>query len=242
MSSRIALSLKYLGCGLVTVVTTAWVSAGFSPPQYVAMYAVEPAQSYRKYLDDAESVLWIVKWEGFGLRVLQCREFQPSQTRDSDTLAEAQEWVERVRDVGSDFWPRSSFARTSDALDSLSGCSNITVWSVGWPAKCFEGLIVRRLDPNGARCCVGGPPTKPAERVDVWHANLSIGDRAITAELPYRTLWWGLTVNVIAWTVGLWSLAFVASALRNKIRLRRGVCPTCKYPIGVSEVCTECGQ
>ena len=68
-----------------------------------------------------------------------------------------------------------------------------------------------------------------------------MGDRAISAELPYRPLWWGLTVDVIVWAVGLWSFAFVGSALRNKIRKRRGVCPTCNYPIGVSEVCTECG-
>lgn len=241
MSSYIALFLKYIGCGLVTTVTTAWISAGFSPPRYAAMYATEPAQSYLKYLGDAESVLWIVRWEGLGLQVLQYREFQPSGSRNSDTLAESQEWLEDLRELVSELWSLANFPTTSEILEGPFGRSNITVWSVGWPAKCFEGLIVRRLDPNGARGCVSGPATKPAERIGVCHANISMGGRAFHAEFPYHPLWWGLIVNVIVWAAGLWSVAFAASALRRRISLRRGVCPNCKYPIGVSEVCTECG-
>ncbi len=31
-------------------------------------------------------------------------------------------------------------------------------------------------------------------------------------------------------------------ALRRLIRRRRGLCPTCAYPIGESATCTECGK
>ena len=38
-------------------------------------------------------------------------------------------------------------------------------------------------------------------------------------------------------------LAFPGSiALRRFLRLRRGLCPKCAYPIGESTVCTECGH
>ena len=36
-------------------------------------------------------------------------------------------------------------------------------------------------------------------------------------------------------------LFFVSSKVRRAIRRRRGLCPACAYPIGTSEVCTECG-
>ncbi len=31
-------------------------------------------------------------------------------------------------------------------------------------------------------------------------------------------------------------------SLRRFLRVRRGLCPTCAYPMGESAVCTECGR
>jgi hypothetical protein len=30
-------------------------------------------------------------------------------------------------------------------------------------------------------------------------------------------------------------------AWRRSLRVKRGLCPACAYPVGVSPVCTECG-
>ena len=55
--------------------------------------------------------------------------------------------------------------------------------------------------------------------------------------LPLRPFWPGFVVNTIFYAALLW-LPF---ALRRFVRLRRGLCPKCAYPIGESSVCTECG-
>ncbi len=39
----------------------------------------------------------------------------------------------------------------------------------------------------------------------------------------------------------LWLLICGSFALRRFIRRRRGLCPACAYPMGDSNVCTECG-
>jgi hypothetical protein len=60
--------------------------------------------------------------------------------------------------------------------------------------------------------------------------------------LPLRPLWPGFAINTMFYAAILW-LAFAFSlTLRRFIRARRGLCPACAYPVGASEVCTECGN
>ena len=40
----------------------------------------------------------------------------------------------------------------------------------------------------------------------------------------------------------LWLLIPGPFALRRFLRLRRGLCPKCAYPMGESPVCSECGK
>lgn len=60
--------------------------------------------------------------------------------------------------------------------------------------------------------------------------------------LPLRPLWPGFAINTLFYTVILWGLFAAPLALRRRIRISRGLCPACAYPIGESPVCTECGQ
>ncbi len=57
-------------------------------------------------------------------------------------------------------------------------------------------------------------------------------------EFPIRILWLGFAVNTFLYAALLW-LPFV---VRRFVRVRRGLCPKCAYPIGESAVCTECGK
>ncbi len=59
--------------------------------------------------------------------------------------------------------------------------------------------------------------------------------------LPYRPLWAGIALNTLSYTALLWLLIPGPFALRRFLRLRRGLCPKCAYPMGESGVCTECG-
>ena len=59
--------------------------------------------------------------------------------------------------------------------------------------------------------------------------------------LPLRPTWPGFAINTLFYAMVLWSLIRGPFALRRFLRLRRGLCPKCAYPMGESSVCTECG-
>ena len=59
--------------------------------------------------------------------------------------------------------------------------------------------------------------------------------------LPLQPIWPGFAINTLFYAGVLWVLFAAPFALRRMIRKRRGRCPHCAYPIGTSNVCTECG-
>ena len=59
--------------------------------------------------------------------------------------------------------------------------------------------------------------------------------------LPTMPLWPGFAVNTIFYAVVLWLLIPGPFVLRRFVRVKRGLCPACCYPMGESAVCSECG-
>src|SRR5439155_10389402 len=62
--------------------------------------------------------------------------------------------------------------------------------------------------------------------------------------LPLAPTWPGFAINTMFYAATLWLLfAAVRFVCRLFIRgrIKRGLCPACAYPIGVSPMCTECG-
>ena len=59
---------------------------------------------------------------------------------------------------------------------------------------------------------------------------------------PLRPVWPGFAINTLFYAVVGWLSLCGLFALRGFIRIRRGYCPKCTYPIGESAVCTECGS
>ncbi len=59
---------------------------------------------------------------------------------------------------------------------------------------------------------------------------------------PLRPLWPGFAVNSLLYATVLWLLIPGTFTLRRLIRRRRGLCPGCGYPVGESDVCSECGR
>jgi len=59
--------------------------------------------------------------------------------------------------------------------------------------------------------------------------------------LPLRPIWRNFAVNTIFYVAVLWLLFGGPLTLRRLIRVRRGLCPKCAYPIRQSDVCSECG-
>ena len=63
----------------------------------------------------------------------------------------------------------------------------------------------------------------------------------ISMGLPTEVIWPEFLVNTLFHGGILWLLLLGPFALRRFLRLRRGLCPKCAYPMGESAVCTECG-
>ena len=59
--------------------------------------------------------------------------------------------------------------------------------------------------------------------------------------ISYETIWPGFAINTLFYATALWLLIAGPFVLRRFLRLRRGLCPKCAYPMGESSVCTECG-
>jgi hypothetical protein len=64
---------------------------------------------------------------------------------------------------------------------------------------------------------------------------------AIPRLIPCRIAWPGFSVNTLLYGAVLWMLVATISAIRRGWRIKRGVCQVCTYPVGTSDVCTECG-
>jgi hypothetical protein len=73
---------------------------------------------------------------------------------------------------------------------------------------------------------------------------LDVGPRPVAANqlLPFRPIWRGLVTNSLLYGATCWLMVAGARTLRRWWRIKRGLCPACAYPVGTSQLCTECGK
>ena len=67
-------------------------------------------------------------------------------------------------------------------------------------------------------------------------------DGGLARAVPLRPIWPGFAVNTLLYGTLFCLLICLAIAVRRFLRLRRGLCPKCAYPMGESAVCSECGN
>ncbi len=60
--------------------------------------------------------------------------------------------------------------------------------------------------------------------------------------LPFRPSAAGFAVNTLFYAAVLWLLIPGPFVLRRVVRRRRGLCVKCGYPVGETDVCSECGM
>lgn len=139
--------------------------------------------------------------------------------------------------------PRRATRLVSDPADELPDwVQSVVSNEIGGPER-SNGLIV--IDARGlplrALYFVGYAPEQVISGglpVPGWRGESLF--RSASA-LPYRLVWPGFAVNTLFYAAILWLLIASCLALRRFLRLRRGLCPKCAYPMGESAVCTECG-
>ncbi len=59
--------------------------------------------------------------------------------------------------------------------------------------------------------------------------------------LPLRPIWPGFAINSVGLGCAIWAAAAAWRFCRRRLRLARGLCPACAYPMGIAAVCSECG-
>ncbi len=73
--------------------------------------------------------------------------------------------------------------------------------------------------------------------VGPWHEGVELGGK----RYPIRPLWPGFAIDVVFWSALPWVSIVVFRVVRKRRRIRRGLCPRCKYEVGALERCPECG-
>lgn len=121
-------------------------------------------------------------------------------------------------------------------IGSLLKCwTNYTI--AGWPLRCAWGAEWVRLNGSESDLSVGIARLNIPPSV----SSLTEVDRLI---IPYRPLWSGLVVDLVAHTA-FWSIPLLGvPAFRRHLRRRRGHCPACDYDLRGSVAgtpCPECG-
>ena len=123
-------------------------------------------------------------------------------------------------------------------LFALIGPGDYAHLVVGWPMSAFEGIIVR--DVHNAGCA--GRRIGSEQRDYLRNTKHSRGPWKVVGSIPYAPLPDGIAVNVIFFSTCTWLCLLGLHKTRSLLRLKLRLCPECKYPIGISPVCTECGR
>jgi hypothetical protein len=98
-------------------------------------------------------------------------------------------------------------------------------WVLKWRAPALRRESRFRLDE--------GPPLAQYTDIHGRTFNGPVLARRITA--THEAGWPNLSVRHSATTAA-------PGSVRRRMRIRRGLCPACAYPVGQSDVCTECGR
>ena len=109
-----------------------------------------------------------------------------------------------------------------------------TILQSGWPVRAleYEVRLVQRHKSPDETTWIANAGLVPSDLVPSDHR---------FRRLPIRPVWPGFAVNTVFHAVTTWLLICGPFVLRRFLRVRRGLCPKCAYPMGESSVCTECG-
>ncbi len=137
-----------------------------------------------------------------------------------------------------DVWERGSgfgvdfdyLAAVHKIMDDNYYIYRIAIYDRGWPDRSlraeWKGVLTSTVNVGEWRGALNLPWRRPGNELP----------------LPLKPLWPGFAVNTIFYATLLWLLIPGPFALRRFLRVRRGLCPKCAYPIGESTVCSECGE
>ena len=116
------------------------------------------------------------------------------------------------------------------------------VFAAGFPTRCLYLEAHRVTTGCGSLLPWDWEPDSWRDGLKVPAAWSWLSRRGRMCILPTEPIWSSFAINTLFYAALLWLLIPGRSALRRLLRLRRGLCPKCAYPMGESGVCTECGR
>jgi len=124
----------------------------------------------------------------------------------------------------------------------------LKVFRAGWPWTCLAGheWKVIHLTPDPVRPdsrIIAGRTAQYDHLAVLLPGELGFGlPRRSGKIVPYGIDWPGFLLGALFWGAVIGVLWWTLRAGRRQHRRRRGRCIACGYPIGASDVCTECGR
>ena len=134
-------------------------------------------------------------------------------------------------------WSGLRRAPTKFDAESCQGLAQL-VDTRGWPLRALWS------EPATSYWCGNAAPTTEPVRGGIrtslrqW---TSVYGDVFPRTLPLRPIWPNFVANTLFYAIVIWVLAGGPFALRRDLRVRRGLCPKCAYPMSESAVCSECG-
>jgi len=116
-----------------------------------------------------------------------------------------------------------------EAQEQLDDSSHTTFDARGWPLPSLWSRL--DLDGSGVRCKYG-IETGCFLNANAWAPRC----------LPMKPIWNRFAFNTGFYAAVMWLVFVIPHVLRRKRRMSRNLCLACGYPIGWSDVCTECGS
>ena len=132
-------------------------------------------------------------------------------------------------------------------IDPFQGMTDYVTWiqarpvelRVGWPLRCTVATSPTRSEVDStslwSRFVYLWEHGIPYGAEDPWVVGRS------TRRIPVRPIWIGFLGDLLLYTLLVMALLWCIAALRSWRWKRRGLCPSCAYPIA-SARCSECGR
>lgn len=135
---------------------------------------------------------------------------------------------------------RRSYRSRRRESQHIRASYSIKTTQAGWPCLSLEwefwATSATPVPPDGWN--------QELPKLTHWRSGLPVPSERLAfilegwERLPLHPLWLGFAFNTLFYTALLW-FRFV---LRRFIRVRRGLCAACAYPMSASPVCSECGK
>lgn len=227
--------------------TIAWLCAYYAVPGYrgAIVISADEFDNGAEIVVERDSEIAATTWASFGVTELdyygawrirkESKSFFKKATSDYGYGAKLDRIFSNVR-LNNDPSRLINFRfyLNSTVFDRFKHHTRI---DAGWPMLSFRGFISgSSLDPNNVKKYL------PGQEHTVLAFDRLLSNKTIPRYVSYRPIWFGLIANTLLYASVIIAIMWILIALRSKIRLRCNLCPRCKYPIGVSEVCTECGR